>query len=117
MVMRFGTWNVHTLLQAGNMTIIVEEAERYKMDVAALQEIQWKGESSIRKLKFTLHYSGNEDRQSNRVGFIVSKKASRLVLGFSPICERVCTLRLKGNSMTSRSLMHMHLQKILRMKQ
>ena len=39
MVMRFGTWNVRTLLQAGNMNMIAEEAERYKMDVVALQEI------------------------------------------------------------------------------
>ena len=65
----------------------------YKMDVVALQETHWKGKGSIRKLKFTLHYSGNEDRQGNQgVGFIVSKKASRLMLGFSPICERTCTL-------------------------
>jgi hypothetical protein len=39
MVMRFGTWNVCTFLQAGNMNIIAEEAERYKMDVPALKEI------------------------------------------------------------------------------
>jgi endonuclease/exonuclease/phosphatase family metal-dependent hydrolase len=38
MVMHFGTWNVHTLLPAGNMNIRAEEAERYKMDVVALQE-------------------------------------------------------------------------------
>ena len=92
MVMRFGTWNVRTLLQAGNMNMIAEEVERYKMDVATLQEIQWKGKGSIRKVKFTLHYSGN-DRQGNReIGFIVSKKATRSVLGFSPISERICTL-------------------------
>ena len=65
MVMRFGTWNVHTLLQAGNMNIIAEEVERYKVDVVALQEIRWKGKGSIWKPKFTLHYSGNEDRQGN----------------------------------------------------
>jgi hypothetical protein len=46
-------------------------------------------------VKFTLHYSGN-DRQGNRgVDFIVSKKASSSVLGFSPISERMCTLRIK----------------------
>jgi exonuclease III len=39
MVMRFGTWNVRTLLPAGNMKIIAEEAEIWKMDVVALQEI------------------------------------------------------------------------------
>jgi hypothetical protein len=42
--MSFGTWNVRTLLQAGNMNAIADEAERYKMDVVALQEIRWKAE-------------------------------------------------------------------------
>ena len=96
-VMRFGTWNERTLLQAGNMNTIAEEAERYKMDVVALQEIRWKGKGLIRKLKVTLHYSGNEDRQGNRgVGFIVSKKVSRSVLGFSSTCDRICTSKIKG---------------------
>jgi len=96
MVMRFGTWNVRTGLQAGNMNMTAEEVERYKMDLVAVQEIRWKGKGSIRKMKFTLLYSGN-DRQDNRgVDFIVSKKASRSVLGFSPISERICTLRIKG---------------------
>jgi hypothetical protein len=36
-VMRIGTWKVRSFLQAGN--IIAEEAERYKMEVAALKEI------------------------------------------------------------------------------
>ena len=40
MVMRFGTQNVCTLLQADYMNSIVEEVERYKMDVVALQEIR-----------------------------------------------------------------------------
>jgi len=45
---------------------------------------------------FTVHYSGS-DRQGNRgVGFIVSKKATRSVLRFSLISERICTLRIKG---------------------
>jgi endonuclease/exonuclease/phosphatase family metal-dependent hydrolase len=97
MEMRFGTWNVHTFLQAGNMNAIADEVERYKMDVAALQEIRWKGKGLIRKSKFNIYYSGNEDRQGNRgVGFIVSKKINRSVMGFSPICERICTLRIKG---------------------
>jgi exonuclease III len=96
MVMRFGTWNVRTLLQAGKMNITAEEAERYKLDVVALQEIHWKGKGLIRKSKFILYYSGNGDRQGNQgAGLIVSKKAGRLVLGFSPICERICTLRSK----------------------
>ena len=68
--MQFGTWKVRTLLQAGNMNAIAEEVKKY------LQEIHWKGKGMIRKSKFTVYYSGNEDRQGNRgVGFIVSKKS------------------------------------------
>jgi hypothetical protein len=48
-VMRFGTWNVRTVLQAGNVNMIAEGAERYKVDVVAVQEIRWKGTGSIRK--------------------------------------------------------------------
>jgi hypothetical protein len=76
--MRFGTWNVRTLLQAGNTNATADEAERYKMGVVALQEIRWKGRGLIKKSKFNLYHSGNEDRQGNRgVGFIVSKKINR----------------------------------------
>jgi len=96
-VRRFGTWNVRTLLQVGNMNSIAEEVERYMMDAVALQETRWKGKGTIRKSKFTMYYSGNEDRQGNRgVGFIVSKKVNKSVLRFSPVCERICTLRIKG---------------------
>jgi hypothetical protein len=88
---------VGTLLQTGNMNTTSDEAERYKMVVAALQESRWKDKGLIRKSKFNIYYSGNEDNQGNRgVGFIVSKKINRSVLGFSPICDRICTLRLKG---------------------
>ena len=87
MVIRFGTWNVRSLLQAGNMNMIAEEAERCKMNVVAPQEIRWKGKGSIRKVKFTLHYLGN-DRQGNRgVGFIVSKKATRFYWDFHPFLK------------------------------
>jgi hypothetical protein len=65
MVMQFGIWNLHTLLQAGNMNIVAEEAKRYKMEVVALQEVRWKGRGSIRKSIYTLHYSRNDVRQGN----------------------------------------------------
>ena len=95
--MQFGTWNVRTLLQAGNMNIRAEEAERYKMDLVALQEIRLRGRGSIRKSKFTLHYSRDDVKQGYQgAGFIVSKKVSRSVLGLSPICDRICTLRFKS---------------------
>jgi exonuclease III len=79
------------------MNTTADKAERYKMDVVALQEIRWKGKGLISKSKFSIYCSGNEDKQGNRgVGFIVCKKINASVLGFSPICDRICTLRIKG---------------------
>jgi hypothetical protein len=87
------------------------------MDVAALKEIQWKGKGSIRNVKFAVHYSGN-DRQGNRgVGFIVSKKARNRYWDFYSFLKRYVSYELKVNSITSHSLIYMHLQKIMRMKQ
>jgi len=117
--MRFGTWNVCTLQQAGNMNAIAEEVEKYTMDAVALQEIHWKGKGVIRKLKFTMYYSGNEDRQGNTgVGFIVSKKVNKSVLGFLPICKRICTVpcELKVNYIILYLFMCMRQLKIPRMK-
>jgi len=117
-VMRFGTRNVRTLLQAGNMNAIAEEAEKYKIDAVALQEIRWKGKGTTRKSKFTMHYSGSEDRQRYRgVGFIVSKKKlinrywdSRLFVKEYVPCE------LKVNYIILHLSMYTHRLKIPRTK-
>jgi hypothetical protein len=39
MVMRFGTWNVRILLQAGNMNIIAEEADHGRNGLQALKKM------------------------------------------------------------------------------
>jgi exonuclease III len=36
------TWNVHSLYQPGASRMLEEELEKYKVDIAAIQEIQWK---------------------------------------------------------------------------
>lgn len=70
--LRFGTWNVCTMLQAGKMNIIAEELARYRFEIAALQEVRWKGQGQIDKKNYSFFYSGPEIRQGNHgVGFIV----------------------------------------------
>ena len=94
--MLFGTWNLRFLLQAGDMIIIGEEAESYKMDVVALQQVWWRGLGLIRNSNFILYYSGDVRQGYQGVGFTFSKKGSKSVLGFSPICDKICILRIKG---------------------
>ena len=91
------TWNVRTMLAPGKMEEIGREMIKFKYDLIALQEIRWKGQGEMKKKLYTVLYSGNEDRRGNRgTGFIISEKARRNILGFEPINERICKIRIKG---------------------
>ena len=68
-----------------------------EIDVVALQEVRWKGKGEIRKSNFTLYFSGNEEKQGHKgVGFIVSKQFNKSVMGFTPVSDRLCMLKVKG---------------------
>ena len=54
-MVKFGTWNVRTMLQAGVMNCLADEIKRYEIDVVDLQEVRWKGKGEIRKPNFTLY--------------------------------------------------------------
>jgi len=53
------TWNVRTILIPGKMQQISKDMMKYRIDIIALQEIQWQGEGRIDKLDCTLLYSGS----------------------------------------------------------
>ncbi|XP_055379626.1 uncharacterized protein LOC129610878 [Condylostylus longicornis] len=94
---RLGSWNIRTLLQPGKMMEVAQELERFKFDVVALQEMRFKNQGKIEKRNFDLYYSGKDDKQGHAgVGFWVSKKFKDKILGFTPINERICKIRLKG---------------------
>ncbi|KAF0757632.1 Uncharacterized protein FWK35_00030247, partial [Aphis craccivora] len=44
---RFGTWNIRTLYKAGVLKNIVEEIEKYKVPIVAIQEIRWLGNGNV----------------------------------------------------------------------
>jgi hypothetical protein len=60
------------------------------------QEVRWKGCGKINKPKFTIYYSGVERKREYGVGFIVAKKMRNYCMGFEPINERICKLRIRG---------------------
>ena len=93
-----GTWNVRTLLKPGKLAELKTVLKSYKMEITALQEIRWQGKDIIRdtKEKFDLYYSCGDKTGSFGCGFAIRGNMRSNVVGWNPINERMCSIRIKG---------------------
>ena len=89
-----GTWNVQGMTQ-GKMTVVEREMERCGLAVMGIADHWWLGQGRFSTAEgSTIMYSGKETgRRSAGVTFMVNSEASRAVLGYNPVSERVITLR------------------------
>ena len=79
------------------MQEVAEQILQTYLQVVALQEIRWKRKGQIKKDKYNIYYSCKEDQTGQMgTGFIVKKEITKNVMGFEPINERICKIRLKG---------------------
>lgn len=95
---KLGQWNVLSLYRLGSLRLLLKELDKYNIDLAAIQEIRWKGSGLLEKRYHTIYYSCQEQcqRHSFGTGFVVRGRTRDLVIGFTPMNPRICILRLKG---------------------
>lgn len=94
--LRIGTWNVRTLNRLGGPKTLADELKNAKLDITALQETKKAGKNMASFKDYALYYSGTQSASLFGTGFLVAGKALGAVIGFNPIDERMCTLRVKG---------------------
>jgi hypothetical protein len=58
----------------------VREAQRYKIDVLAVQEMRWVGQSILEKKECTICYSCHKSLPQFGTGFIINKNIRHLVI-------------------------------------
>ena len=91
-----GTWNVTSL--GGKEPELVGEVERYRLDIVGLTSTHSLG-SGTQPLErgWTLYFSGvpRGERRRAGVGLLIAPQLSRHVLEFTPVNERVVSLRLR----------------------
>ena len=96
-VTRIGTWNVRTLYETGKSAQVAREMDRYGMEVLGLSEVRWTSCGQVTLASgHILLYSGppNEnDEHRNGVGLMLTKRASRSLLEWEPVSERILTAR------------------------
>jgi hypothetical protein len=90
-----GTWNVLSLHTAGALNLLLEQLEKYKIAITAIQEICWKGNGLLEKRGHTIFYSCDGKVHQFRTGFIVKNLCKYLVTDFKPVNPRISTLRIK----------------------
>lgn len=95
--MRICTWNVRTLYREGAVYALADVLEKYKADITALQEVRWNGKGVTTTPKGdALYYSCHETRHEFGCGFVVSRRLKHLVSRFTPVDERLATIRIKA---------------------
>ncbi|KAL4126161.1 hypothetical protein QTP88_010387 [Uroleucon formosanum] len=94
---RFRTWNIRTLYKAGALKNIVEEIEKYKVPIVAIQEIRWLGNGNVQSSNSTIFFSGKETgKHEQGVGFVVRNSIMSSIKRFMPVNERLCYLQMAG---------------------
>ncbi|KAK3540202.1 hypothetical protein QTP70_028393 [Hemibagrus guttatus] len=93
----FGTWNVTSL--GGKEPELVREVERYRLEIVGLASTHSLGSGTqLLERGWTLFFSGVPHGEKYRagVGLLIALQLSRHVLEFSPVNERVVSLRLRA---------------------
>uniref|UniRef100_A0A3P9PV83 Reverse transcriptase domain-containing protein n=1 Tax=Poecilia reticulata TaxID=8081 RepID=A0A3P9PV83_POERE len=91
-----GTWNVTSLV--GKEPELVCEAERFRLEIVGLTSTHGSGSgTSLLERGWTYFHSGvaHSERRRAGVGILVAPHLGACTLGFTPVNERVASLRLR----------------------
>jgi len=78
------------------MKEIASELKKYNKQITTLQEVRWLHDGWIKKKYYTLLHSGlNTSKGQRGTGFFITGCATQCIIGFEPINERMCKLRIK----------------------
>ena len=95
---KFGTWNIRNMA-AGKLNTIIGEADKYQVDVLGLVEHRWAGSGHFTPSSGgKLIYSGRERSGQSGVAIYLSKSATKSLLGYKPVNDRILTIRLQGQA-------------------
>jgi len=93
---KIATWNILSFYRSGACQNLVEVLGTYKVKIAALQEIRWKGAGQVTVKDYEIYFSGMVDRHSFGSGFAVHRSMVPHVKEFRPVSERIAVMGIKS---------------------
>lgn len=91
----FGCWNVRTMHSIGKTAQVCREMRRYNIDVLGVSECRWMEFGKVRTREHEeIIYAGSSVKHEHGVAIILSKNASKSLMSWKPVSERIITARL-----------------------
>lgn len=94
-----GFWNVRTMLETSKANQIAKEMETYRISILGLSETRWNGcGKTTLQSGTTVIYSGKkeEDKHEHGVAFMLNREATKSLIEWEGISERIIVARLKA---------------------
>ena len=96
--LKMGTWNVRTLRRPGALHELRKVITSYGADVVAPQEMRWKVSGIVRgrSNNADIYFSCQNQKHEFGYGFAVGSRLRKLVIGWNPASEKLCSIRIRG---------------------
>jgi hypothetical protein len=92
---KIGTWNVRTLNQISRLAQALKVMNDYKVGILGISECRWIGTGKTINQGYTILYSGHETHHTGGVGMILDKTASKALIEWYPVSDRILVVRRK----------------------
>jgi len=94
--LRIGSWNVLSLYRSKSLQMLLDQLEKYYVDITCVQRMRWIGSRTIEKKNWIIFYSCDNKEHKLGTGFVIHKKVKHLIMNFQPKSPRMCWLRIRG---------------------
>jgi exonuclease III len=94
--MRFGTWNVRSMCEAGSIRVVAEEISKYKLDAVGVQEVRWDGGGTEPAGEYTCFYGKGKKNHELDTGFFIQKKIMSAVMRVEFVSDMMSYIILRG---------------------
>ena len=94
--LRIGSWNILSLYRSKSLQILLDQLEKYYVDITCVQEMRWIGSGTTEKKNWIILYSCDNKEHKLGTEFVIHKKVKYLIMDFQPKSSRTCCLRIKG---------------------